>query len=185
MISSRSLSVPSLLLLFSILAAVPALAQPSNTCDGNESLDGADSLPQTLNLAAGSLTDSFTMSGGGCLEQPGDDMVVCFTPENSCSVDIACFYTPSAGGVTSNNLFQGPCSTSPSSCIDSSSATGMAATISSASLTAGTEYCVVCSNNVSATSLDVTISVDQGNCGALPVELQHFSIDAPKTVASS
>ncbi len=182
MIVYRSLSIFSLLVLFAILAAIPALAQPSNTCDGNENLDGMDTLPQTLNLPAASLTDTFTMSGGGCFEQAGDDMVVCFTPQNSCSVNISCFYTPAAGGLTGTNLFQGPCSTNPPTCISSTSASGMAATISGASLTAGTQYCVVCSNNFALTSLDVSITVAQGDCGALPVELQHFSIDSPEAV---
>jgi len=177
----RAFSILGLPVLLVAVAAAPTVAQPSNTCDGNESLDGMDALPQTLNLSAGSLTDSFTMTGGGCIEQAGDDMVVCFTPQNSCSVDIACFYTPSAGGVTSNNLFQGTCSTTPASCIDSSSATGSAATVSGAALSAGTQYCVVCSNDVSATSLDVSITVAQGDCGALPVELQRFSIDTSIT----
>ncbi len=169
------------ILLLGLALAGPALGQPSNTCDGTESLSGTDTLPQMLNLTAAAMTDTFTMTGPGCIDQPGgDDMVVCFTPQNSCTVDISCFYTPAGGGTTAANLFQGACSTNPATCISSTSGGGTQ-TIVGASLTMGTQYCVVCSNNISITSLDVSIVINSGDCGALPVDLQRFSVDSQQS----
>ena len=167
-------------LLLSLSFVGPALAQ-SNTCDGNENIPGTSTLPPhfTVNQAAPGLTDTITLTGAGCIDQPGgDDFVACFIPTNSCTVDISCFYTPVGGGTSATNLYSGACSTSPASCIASTSGTGTPQTISGASLTAGTQYCVVCSNNVNLTSIDMSMDATAGSdCGALPIQLQSFAIE--------
>jgi len=75
------------------------------------------------------------------------------------------------------NLFQGACTTNPASCLASISGSG-AQTIADTALTAGTQYCVVCSDQMSETSIDLTIMINAGDCGASPVGLQSFSVES-------
>ena len=75
----------SVLLLWLSFAG-PALAQ-SNTCDGNENIPGTFTLPPhfAVNRPAVNMTDTITLTGAGCIDQPvGDDFIACFTPTNSC-----------------------------------------------------------------------------------------------------
>ncbi len=159
--------------LLAMIFASPALSQPPrDTCDGNENLSGMDMLPQMLSMPA-PMANNFTLPAATCNEI-GLDHVTCFAPQNNCTVDITCRYVP-ATQVVSANLMQGPCVTNPASCI--STATGTTATIVGASLTAGTQYCVVCESPVSITAMAIDIVQNTGNCGDLPVELQSVSIE--------
>ena len=158
--------------------AVPAIAQPpSATCDGNENLTGADMTPQTLSLPA-PLGNNFTLTGAGCATSGGAsvDHVTCFVPQNDCTLDFDCAYIPPGAATITVNLFSGSCTTSPASCIASDSGANVAS-LFSAALTAGTQYCVVCESSVNATNLQLDFFSDGGaDCGALPVDLQGFSI---------
>ncbi len=163
------------LLLILGLMATPAVGQPpSASCDGSENLSGTDTTPQTLPFSA-PWTNAFTMTGTNCTEA-GFDHVTCFTPENSCNVNIDCF-DPSFDGSESVavNLYQGPCATSPT-CISSDSGTDSASVFGI--LTGGTQYCVACESSDNTGTVTLSFDVDSGmeNCGALPVQLQHFSI---------
>ena len=159
--------------LLAMIFASPALSQPPrDTCDGNENLSGMDMLPQMLSLPA-PMANDFTLPAATCNEI-GPDHVTCFAPQNNCTVDITCRYVP-ATRVVSANLMLGPCVTNPASCIGT--ATGTIATIVGASLTAGTQYCVVCESPVSITAMAIDIVQNTGNCGDLPVELQSVSIE--------
>ena len=159
--------------LLAMIFASPALSQPPrDTCDGNENLSGMDMLPQMLSLPA-PMANDFTLPAATCNEI-GPDHVTCFAPQNNCTVDITCRYVP-ATQVVSANLMLGPCVTNPASCIGT--ATGTTATIVGASLTAGTQYCVVCESPVSITAMAIDIVQNTGNCGSLPVELQSVSVE--------
>ncbi len=156
------------------LLTAPAFAQISDSCDGNQNLTGMDMFPQSLNLPA-PLTDSLTMTGAGCNEQ-GVDSVTCFVPENDCTIDITCNYSPGATTMAAN-LYEGACAASPASCVGSNSSASPVS-LTGQNLTAGTEYCVVCESvaNVTSIQLDITETA-AGSCGSLPAELTSFSID--------
>ena len=155
-----------------VLLTSPAFGQPSATCDGNQNLSGTDTLPQSFSVGA-PLSNDLTMSGAGCNEQ-GVDFVVCFTPQLSCTVNIDCSYNPPGAATIAANIYQGSCTTSPASCINSGSGANVGSTV--AALTAGTEYCIVCESSVNVTNLELFFDVDSGSCGLLPVELEEFSI---------
>lgn len=156
------------------LLTVPAFAQISDSCDGGQSLGSMDTFPQNLNLPA-PLTNALTMTGASCNEQ-GVDSVTCFVPENDCTINITCNYTPGSTTMAAN-LYEGPCAASPASCVASNSDTSPVS-LASQNLTAGTEYCVVCESAANATAIEVDISeTTPGSCGSLPVELMSFSVD--------
>jgi hypothetical protein len=158
--------------LLAMILATPALSQPPrDTCDGSENLSGMDMLPQMLSMPA-PMANNFTLPA--TCNEIGLDHVTCFAPQNNCTVNITCRYVP-ATQVVSANLMLGPCVTNPASCIGT--ATGTTATIVGASLTAGTQYCVVCESPVSITAMAIDIVQNTGNCGDLPVELQSVSIE--------
>ena len=153
--------------------ASPAPGQPpSASCDGNENLTGADILPQNLSLGA-PLSNDFTMTGTNCNEQ-GVDHVTCFVPQNNCGVIFDCAYVPPGAATIAVNVYSGSCAASPSTCIASNSGLNFASV--QVALTAGTQYCVVCESSVNVTNLNLDLGVDSGDCGALPVQLQQFSI---------
>ncbi len=160
-----------------LLWCLPLGAQPpAETCGVGDSLGGTDMLPflGSLNVTG----DDFTMTGTGCTEQ-GEDHVTCLTPANSCTVNATCrdgFSKPETSGLqVAVNAFQGSCSTSPASCLDSDGGTG-SGTISGLALTAGVTYCFVCE---AGTGLDLELEINAvaSSCGALPVELETYSVD--------
>ena len=170
MLVNIQLSLPfRLAMLVLAFTAMPAVAQPGEACDGTQELDGTDSLPQSFNVAA-PVTADMDMTGTGCSEEESD-IVVCFTPEFSCTLNIDCIHS---GAAVSVNVFEGPCTTAPSSCLASNSGSGFASTI--ASLTGGTNYCIVCETDLGLGTINLDFDVDSGSCGALPVELQGFSV---------
>ena len=148
-------------------------APPQPTCNGNESLTGSDTFPFNDSLSA-PLTDDFDMTASGCIEE-GVDHVTCFRPTNNCSVNITCSY-PGGSPAIGANLYAGGCDTSPSSCSTASGGPG-STTIFGFALTGGTDYCVVCESDANITQLDISISEVSGNCGALPVTLESFTIE--------
>lgn len=157
-----------------LIVTPSALAQPpAETCGAGDSLSGSDMMPQIIFSAASS--DDFDMSGTSCNEQ-GPDNVTCFTPTSSCTVVAECSDASRSpeGLQVSISVFQGSCTTTPASCLDSSQGTGSSGQISVA-LTGGTNYCFVCETNF---SLDLEISLSTaGDCGPLPVDLQTFEIE--------
>ncbi len=178
----RILIVSFLLVLGTIGPGVePALGQPppSTTCDGNENLTGADTTPQNLSLSL-TLSDDFTWSGTCTATVAGSDHVTCFVPENDCLMNFDCANLPNIGATVAINVFSGSCATSPSSCLGTNSGTDVTGV--SVSLTAGTEYCVVCETDSAAGTLRVDIDADSpGVCGVLPVQLQEFSVSGRGT----
>jgi hypothetical protein len=149
---------------------------PAETCGAGDSLGGADMMPQSLVGTAD--TDDFTMTGTSCNEL-GLDNVTCFVPTTDCTVVAECSdssppFEVVEGLQFSVSAFQGACTTSPVSCLDSSQGTGVSGQISVA-LTGGTQYCFVCERgNSGATAIDLSTA---GSCGALPVELQSLEVE--------
>ncbi len=149
---------------------IPVLAQPpSESCDGTQELGAADMLPQS-HMITTPVTNDMDMSGAGCAASESD-VVICFTPELSCTLNIDCVHT---GADVAVNLFDGVCTDSPSSCLASDSGTGIASIV--AGLTGGTHYCIVCETDLGSGTMFLDFDVDSGSCGALPVELQSFSM---------
>lgn len=162
----------AILLLF---AAAAAAQPPVDTCGADDSLTGADTLPQIL--AGVPASNDFNLSGTGCNEQ-GFDHVTCLTPTTDCTITAEC----SDGDITESveglqigiSVFSGACNTSPASCLDSTSGTGGSGQIN-VNVTGGTNYCFVCERgDTGVTTLSLSTA---GDCGALPVDLQTFSVD--------
>jgi hypothetical protein len=154
-------------------------AEAADTCSG-ATLGSGDTLPQSDSGNLDSLTDAFTPTGSGCSNQGGDDIVLCFAPQNSCTVTFAC--SVDGTGAISNNIYQGlSCGAigGGTACAASNNASGLAF-ITDYSLTAGVEYCFVCDNvstsgtNLLSISLTETLGSD---CGALPVSLTGFTVE--------
>ena len=162
-----------ILVLVAIISPAVLAQPPAETCGAGDSLSGSDLMPQNLGAMASS--DDFTLTGTGCNER-NSDHVTCFTPTSSCSVQAECSdSTRDLDGLQfSVNAFEGPCTTSPASCLDSSQGTGSSGSITVA-LTAGTMYCFVCEVD-SPGGLGLSLST-AGDCGMLPVELQTFEIE--------
>ncbi|MEM7352565.1 MAG: hypothetical protein AAF657_17325 [Acidobacteriota bacterium] len=174
---SSSVRISLTVIVLAALAGAPTLAQPPRTtCDGMENLTGMDTTPQSLNVAA-PLSDDFTLTGTGCATTGGAsvDHVTCFVPENSCLMNFDCLYIPAGAATIAVNVYSGSCTTSPTSCIASDANTNFGS-VATVSLTAGTQYCVVCESSVNATNLQLDFDADGGDCGALPVSIQEFSI---------
>ncbi|MBZ0111207.1 MAG: hypothetical protein K8J08_01970 [Thermoanaerobaculia bacterium] len=177
----ENLGSSRLLFLLGILVASAGIAQPppAETCGPDASLDGGNTLP-FLGVAFASVDDIDLSSSTGCFEL-GSDHVTCFVPTNNCLVDASCFGGLNLGEAPdglqfSINAVAGPCSTSPSGCVDADQATG-GGLINGLSLTAGTNYCFVCEvGNPGTVTLD--IAPQQGeDCGALPVQLQSLGVE--------
>ncbi|MEM7587284.1 MAG: hypothetical protein AAF560_28110 [Acidobacteriota bacterium] len=159
----------SLILALLFLVSASAGAQPpAEDCTGAD-LTSSDTLPFFDSIIP--TTDDFDMTGTGCVEE-GVDSAVCFTPTNGCTVTVTC---EGDSGVQTANVFTGSCTTSPTSCTNTAS--GAIATISGLVLSAGVNVCLICEYS-SPTFNDVTITATSGDCGALPVDLQSFSIEA-------
>lgn len=151
-----------------LLLVVSAQAQPpTENCTGAD-LDGGDMFPFMGSITP--VTNDFAMTGSFCGGEEGTDAVVCFTPTTSCNVDITCTHSGSV------NVFVGPCTSSPASCVDSNNGSG-SVTISDLNLTAGQNVCVVCEGTDSMEVTEVTIAELSGPCGPLPVDLQSFEIE--------
>jgi hypothetical protein len=171
MSAPRPSCVSRLFLAILFVTATAVFGQPGATCDGSQELDGSYTGLQTFMLSA-PFTGDFTMTGTGCSEQ-GFDYVVCFTPENDCHLLIDCGHS-GVGATVAANIYQGACSTSPASCISSASASDFGST--SADVTGGTHYCIVCETTTNSGTMSLDFGTDGGNCGAFPVEVQQFSI---------
>lgn len=153
--------------------------QASDTCTG-ATLGSGDSMPQSDSGILDALTDAFSPTGSGCSNQGGDDIVLCLTPQNSCTVNFTC--SVDGTGAISNNIYQGvSCGAigGGSACAASNNASGLAF-ITDFALTSGIEYCFICDNvstsgtNILSISLTETLGSD---CGALPVTLTDLSVE--------
>jgi len=166
-------------------AAAAAMVLPGSTTEAADTCTGA-TLGSSATMPVGdsgpldTLTDAFSPTGSGCTNRGGDDIVLCLTPQNSCTVTFGC--TVDGTGGIANNIYQGTsCGsiTGSTPCVASNGASGLAY-ISDYPLTAGVEYCFVCDNvstsgtNVLAMTLVETLG---SSCGALPVTLVGFSAE--------
>lgn len=150
-------------------------AQFSEDCTG-ATLDSSDTMPISDTSFNGGNAD-FTVGGACALgATPFSDVVVCFTPENTCDVDFSC--ANSGGSHTRATIHQQACSSNFSACTQAGANTTPATpSVVSASLTAGQEYCFVCQNTVGNGSFTVSVTEQSmGACGALPVDLTNFSV---------
>ena len=127
----------------------------------NNTNSGADKLDTTVCLAASAFTDG----------------VKCFTPENSCNIKLTGRGEDNDGtandGATRVAIAAGACFNTPSSCTGS----GTTNIISSYAVTAGTQYCFYVETTVDQQIGYTLESAEMSNCGNMPVQLQHFSIE--------
>jgi hypothetical protein len=158
-----------------LLSATVALGQSfQESCSGAD-LDSSDALPISETGVNGGDRD-FTLPASCDLEHtPFSDIVVCFSPQNSCTVDFTC--TASGGSRVRASIVQGPCSTTPVTCL-AAGPNVVPANPSTASLalTAGLNYCFICQNTVGNGDFTASIST-VGDCGALPAELLKYRIE--------
>lgn len=121
----------------------------------NNTNSGANKLDTTACLAPSALTDG----------------VKCFIPENSCNIALT-----GEGDVddsaTRVAIATGTCSDAPVSC----SGSGTTNTIASFAVTAGTQYCFYVETTLDQQIGYTLASADGSDCGNLPVQLLHFSI---------
>jgi hypothetical protein len=174
---ARSLMIVGFVSLVTVFSGSPV--QAADTCVG-ATLGGGATMPVSDSGTLDSLTDAFTPTGSGCSNQGGDDIVLCLTPQNSCTVTFGCS-VDGTGGI-SNNIYQSTSCGSigtGSACAASNNGSGLAF-ISDYALSAGVDYCFVCDNvSTSGTNL-LSISLVEtmgSDCGALPVALTDFSIE--------
>ncbi len=139
-----------------------------------EDCTGADLGPTDMISGGGFFdpsTDDFTMTGFDCIEE-GVDSALCFTPQNNCEVRFTC---NSDTGDQAVNAFVGPCTTTPTVCLDGETGTG--AVSISFPLVAGQNICVVCEYDGTGDNPSMSFTELNGSdCGQLPVELQSFTV---------
>ena len=180
-IGSRVLHV---LFAASVFVAAAAEAQPADDCSGPAQLTGASTLP-----FAGSLTPAnlaFNTSGVGCTFAAGFqlDSAVCFVPTNNCTVDFTCTHTGGSGTgvgtVNVSNVGGGACTTAVVPCVAGATTASSPTSVTNVSLTAGTNYCFICHSDGQAPAdlQGFSITINTGNCGALPVELLKVGVES-------
>lgn len=145
------------------IAMIPAQAQ-QDSCNGSEDL-GAVTLPRSLTHNPGATNFGPAVDNSNCGTWLNENYVVCLTPTNSCTVNVAV-----GNSGTNANSFLGPCTTTPASCLSNG-------TNFDEALIGGTEYCIVVavSGGFNFGDLDITQTV--GDCGALPVTIEKFTIE--------
>jgi len=165
--------------LFTAITLFGSPVQGADTCSG-ATLGSGDTFPQSDSGNLDSLTDAFTPTGSGCSNQGGDDIVLCLTPQNSCTVNFTC--SVDGTGAISNNIYQNlSCGsiTGGTACAASNNASGNAF-ITDFALSAGVDYCFVCDNVSTSGTNTLTISLVESlgsNCGALPVSLSRLTVE--------
>jgi len=172
--------------LLAICLALPAFSQTTtNDCTGQPTINGStsgDIAPFTA--FPGFETDSFNTSQGNCRSGPATqiDSVWCFTPTDDCTPT---FELTGATGTESFiiNLVSGSCTTTPdaAACIASVAAPsqGADALLDGQPLTGGTQYCIVGITSLTTFSVaQFSFTDGASSCGALPVEIQRFTVDS-------
>lgn len=168
-----------LALLLTLLLAQSVAAQPADNCSSMNVATGPVMLP--FDGTALSAADDIDMAScGGETMGVSPDVVTCFTPQNSCSVNITC--TGSSGNLTMGITSGVACSSAPNPCTTFSG--GSTLSSGAFAVTMGTMYCVYCQKSGMGT-LDTDIALSSGDCGLLPVELLSFSIESSATDGQS
>lgn len=171
---SRRESVQALIVALSF-ALAPTAARAADTCTGAD-LSGANTMPVSLPSNVNLLGNDFAPGGVNCANAGGDDHVVCFVPTASCSIIAQCapnnfdasismYSVPTCGAITGSTA-----------CVASAQGSGPAV---NQALTGGVRYCFVCDSTETGStdeSLLLFVNVTAGDCGALPVALQTFSV---------
>lgn len=163
-------------------AGVPELA---NSCaDGPH----VGPFPLPLTTAPFALTEAnFDLTGAGCSNTAGiNDAVLCFAPENDCTVDIACDWTPSPlhGADQYLNLIGGPCSHAPASCLAWNTEASNTR-LEDVAVVAGQRYCVVCQDTLPGRWITVSISAVAGNCGLIDTSIFEDGFESGDTTSWS
>jgi len=163
-------------LTLAIISAQPAAAQVlAGSCAGTTAFGPTD-IPGTFtssNTSTGANNiDTSLCTGNNSL----NDGVICITPQNSCTIAFTC-----NGGAPANidaKIATGPCGSNLASCTQNGTNS-----ISSFAASAGVEYCLYCESS-SGQLMGFTIT-ETGDCGALPVSLQDFSISSSEEAEDS
>ena len=169
----------ALLLTFSLVQS--AAAQPADNCSGPFAVSGMN-VNSFSGTFVGPLDDIDMTTCGGVGGEGSNDVVMCFTPQNDCSPTITC--TISSGGNVDMGIASGACSDTPS-CMVGSTFTGNPTASSGAfPVMNSVQYCVYCQRR-SGMGGNLTTTISSTDCGALPVELFSFSIEASGTDGQS
>ena len=178
----------AMLFLAIVSLATPAFAQLALTdnCTGQPTGTGSDMGPIDIQGGLLGLTDDLTMTGTGCTNLTGFDSVVCFRNEATCSAGFT--FTPDAAALGNFNITVQPgtesCENTPQECIESgnSSAPGAGVQLGFVDIPAGSLVCLYAASTVQAFQ-SLTSTVDLVNCGALPVEVQSFTVESSEEAA--
>lgn len=164
-----------------VVGAPAILGQPTENCTGAD-LTGSSTLPFNTNNSFTPSAKDFVMTHESCqdLGPTPPDSVVCFRPTNSCLVDFSC--TTTAGSpvvINLRSMGSGACTTAAGECVGTNlDETDGTAVMTLRPLTGGSNYCFICASNLGTTQTLVITAAGATNCGALPVELLLFRIDA-------
>lgn len=182
-ITRKTVSPASILLAGLIGCIAFSTARAADNCTGAQ-LSGSNMLPFMTTLQPADL--AINLTGPGCATPTGFevDTIVCFVPTSSCSVNFTCSYTHSGtigtgnGAANVRDVGQGQCTAAAGPCVAGVTTTASPATVSSVSLTAGTNYCFVCNSDGQGPNdvQTISISASGGSCGSLPTELQRFDV---------
>lgn len=167
----QSLLLTLLICLLSSSIAAASSNNVSTTCAAGDI--NMDPIPLPVSSQNNTNSGAYKLETTACLAASlFTDGVKCFTLENSCNIMLT-----GEGDVDNSAtrvaIATGPCSDTPASCTGS----GTTNIIASFAVTAGTQYCFYVE-----TTLDQQIgytleSADMSDCGNLPVQLLHFSIE--------
>lgn len=147
---------------------------------------GPFTLPFTTDPFAITAAD-FDLGAPSCSGQSGiNDAVLCFAPENGCTLTINCDWSPGSlrGAGQYLSLFAGPCVDAPASCLawafDSSNTE-----LSEITVAASQRYCVVCQDLAPGRVLTVSLTATAGDCGLIDVVLFADGFESGDTAAWS
>jgi hypothetical protein len=170
------------------LLATPAFAQLALTdnCTGQPTGTGSDMGPIDIPAGLLGLTDDLTMTGTGCTNLTGFDSVVCFRVEASCSAGFT--FTPLATAFGNFNIVVQPgtesCENTPQECVESGTSgdVGDSVQLGFVDIAAGSLVCLYTASTVQGFQ-SLTSTVDLVTCGALPVEVQSFTVESSEEAA--
>lgn len=173
---TRTTTTLTTLLMLSGLVLGTGMVEAGGSCP-EVSLTSQDTLPWSDAVTVSNWGSEVNLAalcpGVGFLQ----DYVVCFTPQNNCSVS-AQMTLPASTSEYCLAIATSTCTATPSAVGSAAHGSDGDTTVSTGpqAVSAGMEYCAVFSTDSFAT-LPLTIQAEGGtDCGALPVTLQSFRI---------
>jgi len=164
----------SLIGMLSISTAIASSNNVSTMCSAGDIYMDPIPLPVSSNENTNSGANKLDTTACGLAASILTDGVKCFIPENSCNIALTGRGSAINGdSATRVAIAAGTCSDTPASCTGS----GTTNTITSFAVTAGTQYCFYVETTIAQQIGYTLASADGSDCGSMPVQLLHFSIE--------